>query len=195
MDNLELQRRIHVRINAELLDSEEYKKTVFREVQHENTLVATLRLHLYAEKELNELIKVMFLHSKNIIEYQKFKGKLSLLYNLGVMDKPLFDAVSKLNAVRNGFAHKLEYEGSEVYYKDLKSGLSGWILENHQADVKMIEISNGELDNDTKFRILLAGIWIQLRIFSTSILLKKFDFARRLQREVVEELNTASLEN
>lgn len=189
MESLEIYHKIHERINTELLDSEEYKKTIFNEVQHESTLVATLRLHLYAEKELNELIKTIFLHSKTIIDKQSFSGKINLLYNLGVMDKSLFDAVLRLNKVRNGFAHQLEYENSKDYYTELKSGLSGLILEHHEIDVKMRELLHGEMSDDTKFRLLLAGIWIQLRLFSTSILLKKFDFARRLQEEVVEELD------
>ncbi|WP_143565443.1 MULTISPECIES: hypothetical protein [unclassified Sporosarcina] len=191
MDDLELRSRILDRINAELLDSEVQKKAIYKEVRHESTLVATLRLHLYAEKELNEILPVMVLHSESIVN-QVFKRKLSLLYSLGVMDKHLFDAISKLNDVRNNFAHKLEYESSSDYYQDLKSGLSGWVLENHKADVKMIELSNGELDDDTKFRIAIAGIWIQLRIFATSIMLKKFEYAKRLEREIKEELDKES---
>lgn len=193
-DALEIYPKINERINSMLRNSEEEKKRILGEVLHEDTLVATLRLHLYAEKELNSIIESVFLHPDSIVK-QKFSSKLYLLYNLGYLEKSVLDAVKKLTEVRNGFAHNLEYGKEKDVYFVLKSGLSDSILTNHKLDIEMIELANGQLDDEIKFRILLAHIWIQLRIFSTSILLKKFDFAKRLQNEVVEELITSSLEN
>lgn len=191
-DTLKIYPKIVDRINSELKNSEEEKKKILGEVRHEDTLVATLRLHLYAEKELDNIIESMF-NTSNITK--GFKNKLDLLHNLGIMDKHLFDAVLKLNHVRNGFAHNLDYGKNQDVYSNLKSGLSNDILKGHEIDVKMAELLNGEIDDEYKIRILLSGLWIQLKIFSTSILLKKFDFARRLQSEVIEELNTVSHEN
>ena len=173
-------------INLKLKNSEEEKKGILKEMKHEDTLVATLRLHLYVEKELDEILEFMF-KVPNIVK--GFKNKLDLLYNLGVMDKHLYDAVKKLNSVRNGFAHDLDYGKNENVYSNLKSGLSGNILGIHEVDVKMVELLNGKIDNEMKIRFLLSDIWIQLKIFSTSMLLKKFDFAKRLRSEVIEELS------
>jgi hypothetical protein len=186
-DNLEIYRKINEKINMKLENSAEEKNRILIEMQHENTLVATLRMHLYAEKELDEIIESIFRYPKSIKE-QGFKSKLNLLYNLGVIDKSLFDAVSKLNGVRNGYAHDLEYGKTENVYSNLKSGLSANILKNHEINVKMIELLNGVINNEAKIRILLSGIWIQFKILSTSMILKKFELAKRLREEVIEDL-------
>lgn len=187
-DSLKIYPKLVEEINLRLENSEEEKQTILKEVQHEDTLVATLRIHLYAEKELDEIIKSIFRYPKPIIEKQMFRNKLNLLYNLGVMDKSLYDAVSKLNDVRNKFAHDLEYGKKDNVYSNLKSGLSDLILEKHKTNVRMIELLNGGINDEIKIRTLLSGIWIELKIFSTSMLLKKFDFGKRLQEEVIEEL-------
>lgn len=181
--------KIHFKISEivnDLRGNQEEKKKVLEEAQHEETLFAILRIHLYAEKELDSMIESMF-NVPGLIK--NFGNKLKFLYDLKIIDKPLYDAVKKLNKVRNELAHNLNYGDGEEVYSNLKSGLSTNILELHEIDVQMIELLHKrELDNQMKTRILLANIWIQLKLSSTNILSEKFSFSKRLREEVIAEV-------
>jgi DNA-binding MltR family transcriptional regulator len=188
-DDLKLHLKINNIVNG-LRSNEEEKKKVLEEAQHEETIFAILRIHLYAEKELDSMIESMF-NVPNLLK--NFGNKLKFLYDLKIIEKPLYDAVKKLNNVRNELAHNLNYGDSEDIYHNLKSGLSTEILKLHEIDVKMIELLHKEkLDDQIKTRILLANIWIQLKLSSTNILAKKFSFSKRLREEVITEVNEKS---
>lgn len=185
-NNPDIYYKISTKVNKLLANSKDQKKEVLNDVQQEDTLAVILRVHLYAEKELDDILIVFFNNPKIV---KGFSNKLNFLFNLQIMNKSLYDAVFKLNKIRNAFAHDLEYGKQENVYSDLKSGLSEHILRGHEIDVEMKEIIHGKLDEETKIRILLANIWIQLRIFSTSSLQRKYEFANRIQEEVIEEVN------
>ncbi|PCD82008.1 hypothetical protein CNQ87_15485 [Lysinibacillus fusiformis] len=184
-ENLRIYVKVSELITFKLMNSKEEKEKIITEMQKEDTLLVTLRMHLYAEKELDTIIQSIFKYPN----FQGFKNKLNIVYSLGIMDKPLYDAVLKLNEVRNGFAHKLDYGKDNNIYSKLKTGLSNELLKGHEINVRMIESKLGQIDNERKIRILLTDIWIHLKIFSTSILLKKFDFSNRLMSEIVEEIS------
>lgn len=185
-DTLTLYSKVVDKINLELKGSEGEKEKILQEVSNENTLAVTLRIHLYIEKELEEVIKKIFPHFN--LNRKQFNYKLESLHNLEIIDDDLYVAVSKLNGVRNKFAHDLEYGKKSDAYPALKEGLSGNILRYHELDIQEKEIFAGEIDDETKIRLLLARVWIQFKIFSTSALLKKLDLSKRLQTEVEKEL-------
>ncbi|WP_432355335.1 hypothetical protein [Sporosarcina sp. A2] len=172
--------------NSNLKAAEEEKRKIFKEVLREDSLAVILRMNLFAEVELKKSVKVL-LADVNIGD--KLINHLNFLHDLQIMDKDLYEAVKKLNTVRNNLAHKLQYGNKDdIVYSDLKSSLSGSILKGHKIDVEMQELIHGKLNDGMKIRILLAGVWIQLKIFTTSILLKKYEFAKRLLNEVEEEI-------
>lgn len=182
--------------NLNLKQAAEEKQIILSEMQNEETLVVILRLHLYAEKELESVLKSIFVNPQKYIgENYTFINKLDLIYNLGYMEKTLYDAVLKLNWVRNKLAHKLDYEKNTDIYSILKDGLSNNILKEHKLDVDRHVLIHKDIDNEKKIRILLVNVWLQLKIFSSSMLLKKLDYANRLESQVKDEVanNTSEL--
>lgn len=182
--------------NLNLKQAAEEKQIILSEMQNEETLVVILRLHLYAEKELESVLKSIFVNSQKYIgENYTFINKLDLIYNLGYMEKTLYDAVLKLNWVRNKLAHNLDYEKNTDIYSILKDGLSNNILKEHKLDVDRHVLIHKDIDNEKKIRILLVNVWLQLKIFSSSMLLKKLDYANRLESQVKDEVanNTSEL--
>lgn len=173
--------------NSNLENSKAEKKLILEEVKKEDTLAVTLRLHLYAEKELDIIIKSIFPNYKSILK-QNFNSKLDLVHHLGILDRSIYDAISKLSKVRNSFAHNLDYGKEDDIYQTLKSGLSKDILKEHEIDTRMYELKY-VIDNEIKIRLLLTLIWIRLKIVSTNILSKKLLLADRLKSEVIDELS------
>ncbi|MES1047598.1 hypothetical protein FOA22_24530 [Heyndrickxia oleronia] len=174
--------------NEYLRNSKEDKEQVLKEIKNESLFQVTLRLHLYIERELNMILSEINLDYKNI-HNNKFKTKLDTLYKLGIVDKNLYDVITRLNLIRNEFAHEIDNKEDGELYKKLLDGASGFVLENHKIDVKMKGlIEKKELPTSYKFKILLVNIWIHLKTISTNMNKVKLDIAKRLEDEVRKKI-------
>ena len=189
MDRLKMYYKASEIGNINLKKSQEDKEQVLEEIKNESLLQVTLRLHLYIERELNTILREINLDYKNI-HNNKFKTKLDILYKLGIVDKNLYDVITKLNLIRNEFAHEIDNKEDGELYKKLLDGASGFVLDNHKIDIKMKGlIERKELPTSKKFKILLVNIWIHLKIVSTNMDKVKLDIAKRLEDEVRQKIN------
>ena len=175
--------------NENLSNATGDKERVLEEVRNESLLQVILRVHLYIERELNTMLNDLNLDSTGI-HNNRFKAKLDIIYKLSVIDKKLYDVLSKLNLIRNDFAHKIDTKEDEELYRQLKDGASGFVLDNHKIDVKMKELLyKKELAVSDKIKMLLVNIWITLKFTSTNMNKVKLDMAQRLEDEVRQEIS------
>ena len=107
--------------NENLSNATGDKERVLEEVRNESLLQVILRVHLYIERELNTMLNDLNLDSTGI-HNNRFKAKLDIIYKLSVIDKKLYDVLSKLNLIRNDFAHKIDTKEDEELYRQLKDG-------------------------------------------------------------------------
>lgn len=72
-----------------------------------------LTAHLLTEHWIDKLIEKKSLTPKDIFGDQRsftYSVKLILVYNMGLIPKPLFDNLRILNGLRNAFAHDLDFK-------------------------------------------------------------------------------------
>lgn len=175
--------------NENLRNAKGDKELVLEEVKNESILHVILRVHLYIERELNIILNELNLDATGI-HNNRFKTKLDIIYKLSMIDKKLYDVLTKLNSIRNEFAHKIVTKGDEELYKRLLEGASGFVLDNHKIDVEMKELLYKEkLSTDHKIKLLLVNIWVTLKLTSTNMNKVKLDMAKRLEDEVRQKIN------
>ncbi|WP_150284211.1 hypothetical protein [Rummeliibacillus sp. TYF-LIM-RU47] len=182
-DKLEFQYRLADISNENLEQTTFDKKKMIKEISSSDLLSATLKSQMYVERELNDLIEY-FMPNVKTISNLKFASKLKLIYELGILEKYLFDVIYKLNRIRNEFAHKLNFDEDKDCYEILSDSLSGRIKDLHKIEIKMRKISHGNLSREEKYKILLAQIWIETVIFTSTKERRKMNFGEKIVKEV-----------
>lgn len=189
MQRLDMYYKVLEMGNENLSNATDDKERVLEEVRNESLLQVILRVHLYIERELNTMLNELNLDAIGI-HNNRFKTKLDIIYKLSVIDKKLYDVLTKLNSIRNEFAHKIDTKEDEELYKQLLEGASGFVLDNHKNDVKMKELLyKEELSTSLKIKMLLVNIWITLKFTSTNMNKVKLDMAKRLEDEVRQKID------
>ncbi|RSL31570.1 hypothetical protein D7Z54_20245 [Salibacterium salarium] len=90
---------------------------------NESPFEQIIKGHLVIENQLNQLLS-LDLKYPNEIPNLYFKAKVELLVALGVLKKEYKAPYLKLNAIRNRYAHSLDYELSIRDIDDFESTLS-----------------------------------------------------------------------
>ncbi|MFF2797178.1 hypothetical protein [Lysinibacillus xylanilyticus] len=184
---LELDYRLADISNDNLEKANELKKDMIHEISSSDLLSATLKAHMYIERELNLLLEYFFPEAQTLIKL-KFASKLKLVYELKILDKELFDVINKLNDIRNNFAHELHFSKRNDIYKRLSDSLSKCINKYHKIEIREFEIKQGKLDEEEKYKILLARIWIQVVIFCSTKERRKKEYGDKLISEVKSDV-------
>ena len=86
-----------------------YAKELF---QAKDPRSVTLRLHLLTEYWVNRLIEQKCPTGKDIVKDNNsypYAVKLTLVYGMKLIPKGLFGNLKRLNSIRNGYAHNLDY--------------------------------------------------------------------------------------
>jgi len=192
-EQLELSYRLSEISNDNLKKIEERKKEMIDEISSSDLLSATLKAHMYIERELNQLYEYFLGESKFFIDL-KFASKLKLIHELNIIDKELFDVIKKLNDIRNKLAHELHFSKRSDIYKSLSDSLSNGINKDHKVEIKMKEIIYGSLSTENKYKILLAQIWIEVVIFCSTKESRKMKFGERLINEVKSDVEKIECE-
>lgn len=187
-DKLELQNKLTDISNENLKQANFSKEEMIKEISSSDLLSATLKSHMYIERELNDLIEY-FMPSAKTLSNLNFARRLKLIYEIGILEKDLFDVINKFNEIRNDFAHKLNFYKDEDCYKKLSTSLSNRIKDLHKIEVEMRILLHGNLSFEEKYKILLAQIWIEMVIFNSTKERRKMDFGERLVQEVLSDVN------
>ncbi|MGP4038323.1 MltR family transcriptional regulator [Gracilibacillus sp. D59] len=146
-------------VQAQLIKYSNERMEFLRKTEHEEILMVILRVHMYVEKELIEITNFFFKYHDKLNNY-RFISRLNLLYALGVIEKELYDPISRLNQLRNDISHQLEYKFSEKEYQKLYQSLSGKILFEFK---KILKEKDRELDYISKTKELLSTIWTDVK--------------------------------
>ncbi len=186
-EKLELQYRLADISNDNLEKAKDIKKEMMSEIASADLLSATLKTHMYVERELNLLYEYFFFESQTFNRLN-FASKMKLIYDMGILSKEMFDVINMLNKIRNDFAHKMYFDKNNNSYKRLLDSLSNTLNQNHNIDIKMKEMVYGELSEERKYKILLAQIWIDVTIFCSSKERRKIEFGERLINEVKSDV-------
>jgi hypothetical protein len=158
----------------------EEKKKFYRYTESEDFLGIILRGHLFIENELDKLLSNVLLNNTKM-SLPFFKSKLDCAYSIGVIDKEWYGGFSKLNKIRNKYAHDLDYEFQKKDYEDLLATLDKESKREFNKDldatitirkIKRFFTSNEEPENLTlrdKTRVLLSNFWIYLKLQNLQI--------------------------
>lgn len=186
-EKLELRYKLSEISNDNLEIANERKKEMIDEISSSDLLSATLKTHMYIEQELNLLYEYYFGQSNSFVRF-KFGTKLKLVNDLKIINKDLFDVISKLNDIRNDLAHELHFIKRNDIYKKLSDSLSNGISKDHKIEIKMKELLYGSINDELKYKILLAQIWIHVVIFCSTKESRKMEFGERLINEVKSDV-------
>lgn len=184
---LELQYKLVDISNNNLREANDLKKEMMSEIASADLLSATLKAHMYIERELNLLYEYFFSESQTFNRLN-FASKLKLIYEMGILTKDMFDVINMLNKIRNEFAHKMYFDKNNDSYKKLLDSLSNSFNQLHNIEIKMKEMIYGELSDERKYKILLAQIWIEVTVFCSSKERRKMNFGERLVEEVTSDV-------
>lgn len=114
-------------IEEKILDerSKEIKKVNKRfmsDTKSSEILIVILKAHLYMERELIRALTETII-DKKILDNTTFVQKLELAKSMGIIDD-IGGALKKVNSIRNGYAHQIDYVFDERIFEDLLSTLT-----------------------------------------------------------------------
>jgi len=85
---------------------------------------AVLKVHLFVEQKLDELIDVIFPNSDFVLK-QTFAQKVNILNSMGVLGERNYNSFILINKIRNKFSHEFGYSLSKKDLQDLKQICKG----------------------------------------------------------------------
>jgi len=114
-------------IEEKILDerSKEVKKInkkFMSDTKSSEILIVILKAHLYIERELIKALTETIIDEK-ILKNTTFVQKLELAKSIGIIDD-IGGALNKVNSIRNGYAHDIDYVFDEKIFEDLLSTLN-----------------------------------------------------------------------
>lgn len=135
-------------------------KLFITETESESELQIILRGHLYIEREINEMLRMLLVEPDEILNNRfMFMNKLNLSVALGILPKEEKHIFRKINDLRNGFAHQLDYVCKE---EDIDK-----IFNSFSKDLKKISKNyfnyDDELSKLNKLRKVIGVVWVYVR--------------------------------
>lgn len=135
-------------------------KSFIADTESESELQIVLRGHLYIEREITEMIR-MILVEPNVILNDKFMfhNKLKLSVALGILPKEEKHIFEKINTLRNKYAHNLDFICKE---EDIDK-----IFNSFSKELKKISKNYFHYNNESsmlnKLRKVVGVVWIYIR--------------------------------
>lgn len=86
-------------------------------VEDETSVI--LKVHLYIEQKVDELIGVIF-PRPNYVLTQTFAQKVNILNSMDVLGEKKFESLIVINKIRNKFSHKLGYKLTKQDVQELR---------------------------------------------------------------------------
>jgi DNA-binding MltR family transcriptional regulator len=71
----------------------------------DKTLTRIITLHVFTEREINDIIKENCKNPKRPVGWSSFNSKIELIHAIGVIKDSLFHNLVQLNKIRNKLAH------------------------------------------------------------------------------------------
>ncbi|MDQ0149209.1 hypothetical protein ACFO6R_06325 [Eubacterium multiforme] len=143
------------------------RKEFIQATKRDDTLAIVLKAHLYIEAELEELLR---LGTKNykVLHLKYFKEKLNLCYGIGLIDKDLYTVLKKFNTIRNKYGHSVDFEITEIDFKEMYDLMNSEQKEEYSEDLKISTMFSQETF-DIRLRLLLASLYSEVVVFCQSV--------------------------
>lgn len=165
-------------------EGEQYIKKYITNNKENLTLV--LKTHLIMEKIIDEILSAALVDAKEIKEDMTFRKKISVIQALGIGRLNIIDKLKSYNALRNKFAHNLDYA---VKMEDISLFLTdSRLIKNGNVHDLLIQVSAyiiyflmGVREYHQKFPFYISCFDNQLRFkrdkgFSIKNIQDKYDF-------------------
>lgn len=159
-------------------------------------LIVILKAHLYIERELIKALTATIIDEK-ILKNTTFLQKLELAKSMGIIDD-IGGALNKVNSIRNGYVHDIDYVFDEKIFEDLLSTLNKedkddlcseyehwkkWLYEENIPEINF------------KTQLLLNNIWFSLcacrafakKAIETRLREKELEVTSKYQDEAVTD--------
>ncbi|MGG3642022.1 hypothetical protein ABES38_11700 [Bacillus gobiensis] len=176
-----------------LRKSNEDHTRILEDIKDNEIQMVILKMHLYIEKELNEFIKEFFEKPDLLLNDMKlsFIAKLKILHALDddIIDKPLYNAILKINNVRNSLAHTLNYEFTEDEFKKLHDTLEKDLKRGYKLEIEIETILKENLTHHDQGRTLLIGIWLALKTKVLMACIRKKVLAGKYELEYAKSIH------
>ena len=155
-------------IEEKVLDerSKEVKKVnkeFMRDTKSSEILIVILKAHLYIERELIKTLTDTIIDEK-ILKNTTFVQKLELAKSMGIIDD-IGGALNKVNSIRNGYAHDIDYVFDEKIFEDLLSTLNKEDKDDFLSEYEHWKkwLYDGDIPEfNFKTQLLLNNIWFSL---------------------------------
>ena len=134
-----------------------------RDTKSSEMLIVILKAHLYIERELIKALTETIIDEK-ILSNTTFVQKLELAKSMGIIDD-IGGALKKVNSIRNGYAHSINFVFDESTYEDLLSTLTKEDKDDFTTEYNEWEalLYDGDIPLlNFKTQLLLNHIWFSL---------------------------------
>jgi hypothetical protein len=102
-----------------------------------------LKVHLYIEQKLDELVRVIFPNPDSILKYP-FSRKVSILNSMEVLGERSYNNLLVINNIRNKFSHKLGYKLSKNDLSQLRE-ISDFSKDSVPKKIRILNLPNNAL--------------------------------------------------
>lgn len=168
-------------------EHKEMNKAFMTDTKSSEILIIILKAHLYIERELINMLTETIIDYK-IISTSTFRQKLDLANSMGLVDG-YYGVLGKVNSVRNGYAHNVDYKFGEKEFEDILSTLTKEdkddFLNEYQCWKDML-YDNSIPEFNFKIQLLLSNIWFAT---ATCHLTAKKAIELRLKEKEIETLS------
>ncbi|MTD30148.1 hypothetical protein [Planomicrobium sp. YIM 101495] len=163
------------------------------ETEHDNLLIIILKAHMFIEQELYKIIEKVMVNPE-ALKLKYLSEKLQLVYALGLVEKDAYASLTKLNDIRNSYAHNLNFQMGERELDYLKSPLSKKSLkEFHGTLPEGIKFKN--LDFISKVRMILSYLCSTIvieRLLSTFTMIERSMDLQLKDLEILQNFITSN---
>ncbi|QIZ07614.1 hypothetical protein HFZ78_13455 [Priestia megaterium] len=177
-------------------DAKESINKFLLETASYDLLQVVLRGHLYIERELTILIKKKLIEPDEYLKNMMFGQKLSLAFALGCVSKEERSTYAKLNELRNGFAHNLEYELTEEVFMNLVNTV-GSNLSSLKARYDLFVSKKTDSDLLSKFRYLICLLWVHIKlkvlVFEIDQFIIKTEEAQEIFGQLIKKISSEDI--
>lgn len=168
-------------------ETKQINKKFISDTKSTEILIIILKAHLYVERELTNMLTETIIDYK-VISTATFRQKLDLANSMGLIDG-YYGAIGKVNSIRNGYAHNVDYNFGEKELDDLLSTLPKEDKEdyiNDYAKWKELLYDNSISEFNFKTQLLLNNIWFCM---VTNRIMAKKAIQLRLEEKEIETLS------
>lgn len=157
---MELQEKI---LNECAKESRKINKSFMMDTKSNEVLIIILKAHSYIERELIKILTKTIIDEK-VLNNTTFIQKLNIANSMGLLDG-FYGTLGKVNSIRNGYAHEVNYVFDEIIFEDLLSALPKEEKDDYlsEYDTWKALLYDGTIPEfNFKLQLLLNNIWFSV---------------------------------